>query len=70
MPPLPQNLGGIVEKKTWWSSKTIWVNLLSVIGIVTQSVTGVDVVSPEIQAGVLAIANVVLRMVTKSPVEW
>jgi uncharacterized membrane protein len=50
-------------------SKTFWVNLLALVVIVAQTFTGF-VVSVEIQASILAIINVILRVVTKEEIIW
>lgn len=59
--------------KPWWESKTIWLNVLvGVVGVVEAST---DVLKPLLPADVVgglvtavALANVVLRAVTKTPV--
>ena len=55
--------------KAWFTSKTIWINILAMGAGLVQSFTGF-VVSPELQGAVLIILNVILRLVTKSPVTW
>jgi len=58
------------DPKIWWQSKTMWVNLLSVVGIVVQGVTGehVEILTAEGQTALLAVINIVLRSVTSAPV--
>ena len=51
--------------KRWWQSKTIFVNVVALIGVVLAQTTGV-VLSAEETAGVLAVVNLILRVVTKS----
>jgi len=63
-------MGIYKQEKKWYSSKTLWVNLLSILAILAQSYAGNDIVSPEIQAALLGIINVILRGVTKGPVKW
>ena len=52
--------------KPWWESKTIWVNVLTLLGVIITSVTA----WPELQkygaqlATALAVVNVMLRMIT------
>lgn len=52
--------------KPWWESKTIWVNILTLLGVIITSVTA----WPELQkygaqlATALAVVNVMLRMIT------
>jgi len=51
--------------KKWYTSKTLWVNLVSIGAIVAQSLTGNEIMSAEQQAVILGIVNLLLRMVTK-----
>ena len=49
--------------KAWYLSKTLWVNLIALIAIVTQGVTGF-VIAPEAQVGLLVVVNLILRAIT------
>jgi len=55
--------------KKFWLSKTFWVNILGLAALVAQSQFGF-IISPEAQISILAVLNVVLRAVTKEPIEW
>lgn len=55
--------------KTWWKSKTLWVNLIAAGVFIVQMVTGF-VVDVEAQAGLLAVINVILRLITREPLDW
>lgn len=55
--------------KMWYTSKTMWVNIVGVVAIMLQSRYGY-VMSPEIQVGVLGVVNIVLRTITKSAINW
>lgn len=55
--------------KTVWTSKTLWVNVIGLIALVVQSLTGY-IIDIEAQASILAFINVMLRLVTKEPVTW
>ncbi len=55
--------------KTWYTSKTIWINLLAAIALIAQSQYGY-VIDPETQAVLLGFVNLVLRVVTKQPINW
>ena len=55
--------------KKFWESKTFWVNVLALAGIVVQSQTGTEL-SPVIQGTFLTIVNVLLRLTTKEPITW
>ena len=57
-----------MENKSWYKSRTLWVNTLAAVAMVVQSFTGF-VVEPEAQAGVLAVLNLILRAVTKAGLE-
>jgi hypothetical protein len=57
------------KSKSFLSSKTFWVNILSAVGIVIQTKTGF-IVDPATQALGLTAVNTVLRTVTKSPINW
>ena len=58
-----------MESKKFWLSKTFWINILAIAALIIQTQTGF-VFSPEAQVSVLALLNIVLRAVTKSPIEW
>jgi hypothetical protein len=58
-----------MEKK-WWTSKTLWVNAISVIAIIAQGISGREIIPLETQGSVLGGINIALRMITKSPVVW
>ena len=57
--------------KSIFASKTFWVNLIALAGIVIQGATGSQIlVSVETQASVLAFINIILRTITKDAVTW
>ena len=49
--------------KPWYQSRTLWANVLAVVGILAQSISGKGL-DPEAQAVVLAFINIVLRLIT------
>lgn len=56
--------------KPWYRSKTIWTNMIA-LAVVILSLKGIEVTPEEqsaILAGILAIVNIVLRLITKDPV--
>jgi hypothetical protein len=56
------------ETKSWWMSKTIWTNLVALVGAVVVS-AGFDAARwGEISTVALAAVNVVLRMVTNEAI--
>lgn len=56
--------------KSIFTSKTFWVNILAIVGIVVQGITGKEVFNIEFQAAILGIINIILRTITKEPVTW
>jgi hypothetical protein len=54
--------------KSWWTSKTIWTNLMALVGSILISY-GFDASQwAEIATVLLAAANVALRLVTKDEI--
>ena len=58
-----------VTPKKVWLSKTFWVNIVALVALVTQGLTEF-VIDLEAQAAILAVVNMALRIITKSPVAW
>ena len=56
--------------KKWYESKTIWVNVVATIAIVIQTVSGKDIIPAETQVGIIAVVNLLLRMITKENITW
>ncbi len=55
------------QTKSWWASKTIWINLLALCGSIALAY-GMDEASwVEISTTALAVVNLGLRFVTGSP---
>lgn len=59
-----------MDSKSIFFSKTFWVNAIALVAMVIQGVTGKEFLSLEIQGGILAGINVILRFITKQPVTW
>ena len=62
----------MMEAKPIWASRTFWVNMVALVASVA-GVFGTDVgLAAEQQTavvgGIIAVANIVLRVVTKGPV--
>ena len=60
----------MMKTKTWWSSKTIWVNVLAGVAAIAAGF-GIDLgltaeVQSQVVVGVLSAVNVALRVVTSS----
>ncbi len=56
-----------MEKKKWYHSKTLWANTIALGGTVLNQMYGIEL-TPEEVAGVFAVLNFVLRIVTKQPI--
>ena len=55
--------------KKWYTSKTLLVNILSIAIIVIQYCIDVRIMPLEVQAPVLAIINILLRIITSEPIK-
>jgi Mg2+/citrate symporter len=51
--------------KKWYLSKTLWVNVIALIAIIAQLVSGREIISQEAQGLFLTGINIILRIVTK-----
>jgi uncharacterized membrane protein len=51
--------------KEFYKSKTLWVNLIAFVALVAQIIFGFAI-DAETQVGLLAVINLILRLVTKS----
>ena len=58
-----------VEGKKVYQSKTFWINVLALIAMVAQTQLGF-VIDAETQVAILAVINLILRIVTGAPIEW
>jgi len=56
------------EGTKWYASKTLWVNALSLLGVLVDHVMGLGVLGPTAMA-ILAAVNVVLRALTTGPLK-
>lgn len=59
----------VVNGKKFWQSKTFYVNLLAIAGLVVQDQFGFAL-SAETQVSILAAVNVALRLITKEEIVW
>jgi hypothetical protein len=58
-----------MDSKKWYTSKTLWVNLIAVVAEVLGVVAGINI-TPELAVTILAVINIILRAITKEPIEW
>ena len=59
----------MIQSKTWYKSKTVWLNALAAAALIIQSQTGF-VVNGEAQGAILVIINLILRAITKEQISW
>lgn len=52
--------------KKWYQSWTIWTNIIAIVLVVINHAVLSGWVTPEIEAAVIAVANVILRVKTNS----
>ena len=52
--------------KSWWKSKTVWMNTLAAIAIIVQTITGEAWLDAELQGAIIVVANVALRLFTNT----
>lgn len=55
--------------KKWYASKALWVGAVALVATGIQAKWGF-VVSPEYQGYALSAIMIILRIITKEPVEW
>jgi hypothetical protein len=55
--------------KAWWMSKTIWVNLIALVGSVVVALGFDPSKWAEVSTVALAVANVVLRLITNEEIK-
>ncbi|TSA13570.1 MAG: hypothetical protein D4R73_00660 [Deltaproteobacteria bacterium] len=56
-----------MNQKAWWRSKTLWVNVVAGAALLAQSQFGF-VIDGEVQAAILTVVNLALRLITNEPV--
>ena len=54
----------VMNTKRWYTSKTLWVNLLAIVALVAQGQFGY-ILDAEAQSVILAVINLLLRALTK-----
>ena len=59
-----------MESKSVWLSKMFLVNIIALAAMITQGITGTEFISLEVQGSILAVVNIILRLVTRQPVTW
>jgi hypothetical protein len=59
-----------MNTKAWFLSKTLWFNAVAILAIVIQLFNHYYIIPPEVQSGILAIINIILRTISGQPLEW
>lgn len=54
--------------KKWYESKTLWWNLIGIVAIGLQYIYGAEVIDAEGQMAILAVINLILRLITTRPI--
>jgi len=54
--------------KKWYKSKTLWINVLAIAGMIAEYCLTQKIYSPETHALVLAVINLLLRLMTNQGV--
>ncbi len=57
----------VVDKKSFWKSKVLWINVLMILGMVFTDAS--QVLGAEGSITLLSVVNIVLRVVTKAPLK-
>lgn len=61
-----------MDAKPWWESKTMWVNILTVLIAALILVADTPILSPDAKTYLLlasGVANLVLRCITEQPIK-
>ena len=56
--------------KRWFLSKTVWVNVIALIGVMLQAIYNKEVIPVELQATIISVINLFLRSITKTDLKW
>ncbi len=54
--------------KKWWTSKTLWLNILATIIVIVQAMQGQPWIEPEYQVFILAVLNGLVRLITNTAI--
>jgi len=52
--------------KPWYMSRTLWVNIIAIVVLVAQMQFGFEV-DEEAELAILAVINLIMRIITKQP---
>jgi len=57
------------DGKAWYLSKTLWVNIIFLFAFLFKGFFGFEFTAEE-TAAILVVVNLILRIVTKKPLDW
>lgn len=55
--------------KKWYQSLTVWANLMVLVGLGLQTYAGAEPIDPKLQAGIVVLVNLILRLKTGKPIQ-
>jgi len=58
-----------MEEKMWYTSRTLWVNILTLVAMIATLTLKVDI-PPEATVSGLALINMMLRKATNKKIDW
>lgn len=70
MEQLRNNITKRATVKKWYTSKTLWVNVIALAGAVGQELSGHGLLSAETQIALLGLINIILRLATNKSIKW
>jgi hypothetical protein len=64
----------VAESKKWWQSRTVWVNLISLLLVIVAELSKAEYGLPAQVLQIIAILgpilNIILRSLTNQPISW
>ena len=54
--------------KSWYQSKTLWLNILATLVTIIQALQGQAWINPEYQVFILAVLNALVRLLTNTSI--
>jgi len=57
-----------MNSKKWYLSKVLWVNVVGIIIALVTTLITQNIITAEIGSAVLAVANIILRLLTNQPI--
>ena len=57
-----------MQVKSFWKSKTLWLNILATAVAIVQAIQGQPWINPEYQVFILAVLNAIVRLLTNTAI--